>query len=141
VFLRVLEYYQGILILTTNQIAQFDVAVQSRIHLAIKYKGLDKGQTIAIFTEFLRQYDSHGLVEDLDECVEYAEDDLWRKKFDGRQIRNIVTSAMGIARDEGKKLTYKHITKVVSRMEDFKGDLEYQMMQYTGESTALSDLG
>ncbi|KAF2236692.1 P-loop containing nucleoside triphosphate hydrolase protein [Viridothelium virens] len=35
--LRVLEYYEGILILTTNRLRSFDIAVQSRIHLAIKY--------------------------------------------------------------------------------------------------------
>ena len=31
VLLRVLEYYDGILILTTNRMKSFDVAVQSRI--------------------------------------------------------------------------------------------------------------
>lgn len=31
VLLRVLEYYDGILILTTNRMKSFDIAVQSRI--------------------------------------------------------------------------------------------------------------
>jgi hypothetical protein len=31
VLLRVLEYYDGILILTTNRMRSFDIAVQSRI--------------------------------------------------------------------------------------------------------------
>ena len=42
VFLRKLEYYEGILFLTTNRMIQFDEAIISRIHLTIKYKDLTK---------------------------------------------------------------------------------------------------
>jgi len=35
VLLRVLEYYDGILILTTNRMRSFDIAVQSRIRKSI----------------------------------------------------------------------------------------------------------
>lgn len=34
VLLRVLEYYEGILILTTNRMRTFDIAVQSRIRMS-----------------------------------------------------------------------------------------------------------
>ena len=37
VFLRLLEYYEGILFLTTNRMGTFDAAFKSRIHLAIRY--------------------------------------------------------------------------------------------------------
>ena len=37
VFLRQLEYFQGVMLLTTNRVTTFDDAVQSRIHLGIKY--------------------------------------------------------------------------------------------------------
>ena len=36
VFLRKLEYYQGIMLLTTNRVRDFDDAIQSRIHLALR---------------------------------------------------------------------------------------------------------
>lgn len=42
VFLRLLEYFEGLLILTTNRIGAFDPAFKSRIHLAIKYNPLTK---------------------------------------------------------------------------------------------------
>ncbi|KAJ3799035.1 AAA family ATPase [Lentinula aff. detonsa] len=136
VFLRVLEYYQGILILTTNQIAQFDVAVQSRIHIAIRYEGLDKKQTVNIFRGFLEQYKTRGLVQPqtFKKIMDWVERDLSKRKFDGRQIRNIVTSAMGIAlADEEREtlgLTIEDLQSVVSYMANFKGDLEYQMRAY-----------
>ena len=37
VFLRVLEYYAGILFLTTNRIGDFDEAFTSRIHMRLFY--------------------------------------------------------------------------------------------------------
>ena len=40
VFLRELEYYQGIMFLTTNRVNQIDDAIASRIHLPLKYKSL-----------------------------------------------------------------------------------------------------
>jgi SpoVK/Ycf46/Vps4 family AAA+-type ATPase len=38
VFLHMLEYYTGILFLTTNRCKIFDEAFQSRVHVAIEYK-------------------------------------------------------------------------------------------------------
>ena len=36
IFLRQLEYFQGILFLTTNRVAEFDPAFASRIHIALR---------------------------------------------------------------------------------------------------------
>src|SRR5271154_4740276 len=40
VFLRHLEYFQGIMFLTTNRVTTFDDAFQSRIHFAMKFGDL-----------------------------------------------------------------------------------------------------
>lgn len=37
VLLRILEYYEGILFLTTNRMRSFDIAVQSRIRKCITF--------------------------------------------------------------------------------------------------------
>ena len=46
--------------------------------------------------------------------------------LDGRQIRNIVTSAVGLARAEGKgtnaKLTKKHLKAMISNVKEFKDE-------------------
>ncbi|KAH7140359.1 hypothetical protein B0J13DRAFT_557563 [Dactylonectria estremocensis] len=49
VFLRVLEYYNGLLFLTTNRVGTIDEAFKSRIHLSLYYPPLDKTQTRDIF--------------------------------------------------------------------------------------------
>jgi|SRR5690242_3118581 len=118
------------LFLTTNQIAQFDVAVQSRIHMAIKYEDLSQTQTVAIFQEFLSQYNEKRMVENMQDLERYAKTELWKKGFDGRQIRNIVTSAMGWARASGQKLGREHVMHVASIAEDFKRNLAFQMMKW-----------
>ncbi|GAB1318177.1 hypothetical protein MFIFM68171_08387 [Madurella fahalii] len=41
IFLREIEYYQGILFLTSNCMGKFDDAIISRIHVIIYYQGLD----------------------------------------------------------------------------------------------------
>ena len=40
VFLRKLEYYEGIVFLTINRVSDFDEAILSRIHLILKYQEL-----------------------------------------------------------------------------------------------------
>lgn len=50
VLLRVLDYYEGIIIMTTNRIKAIDVAVISRIHLAVRYDDINSGQRASIFT-------------------------------------------------------------------------------------------
>ena len=43
-FLRTLEYQQGILFLTTNRVKSFDEAFLSRFSVAIRYPDLDQAR-------------------------------------------------------------------------------------------------
>jgi hypothetical protein len=135
VFLRVLEYYQGIMFLTTNQIAEFDVAIPSRIHIAIRYESLKERQMEAIFIGFLQELEDKGLVEDLDEIKEWLEAVVYREGFDGRQIRNMVTTALGLARAESgrgqvTKLNRAHMRRAFYNVSAFKRDFNKQMERY-----------
>ncbi|KAJ2991766.1 hypothetical protein NUW58_g2398 [Xylaria curta] len=78
VLLRVLEYYDGILILTTNRMRSLDIAVQSRIHLAIKFKELSQEQRANIYISFLEQLDNKGLVDDFTDLKAWATKDSRR---------------------------------------------------------------
>lgn len=49
VFLRVLDYYDGVLFLTTNRVGTVDEAFRSRIHLSLYYPALRKKQALEIF--------------------------------------------------------------------------------------------
>lgn len=52
VFLRMLEYYEGILFLTMNRVKTIDEAIASRIHLALKFNPLDRGARRAVWKNF-----------------------------------------------------------------------------------------
>ena len=53
VFLRKLEYYDGVLFLTTNLVHQFDDAILNRIHLMMRYDKLEKETRKTIVSRFL----------------------------------------------------------------------------------------
>ena len=53
VFLRKLEYYDGVFFLTTNLVQHFDDAILNRIHLMMRYDKLEKEARKTIFNRFL----------------------------------------------------------------------------------------
>lgn len=55
VFIRELEYYKGIMFLTTNRVNQMDNAIASRIHLPLKYKSLGLDARGDIWESFLNK--------------------------------------------------------------------------------------
>jgi hypothetical protein len=61
VFLRTMEYCQGIILLITNRITEFDPAALSRIHLKVKYNDLKSDTKSEVWRNFLsRAYTSYG---------------------------------------------------------------------------------
>ncbi|TQN68631.1 ATP-dependent zinc metalloprotease FtsH, partial [Colletotrichum shisoi] len=53
VFLRLLEYHRGILVMTTNRADSIDRAFQSRIHLTLHYPDLDAAAKEHIWRQFV----------------------------------------------------------------------------------------
>ncbi|KAI0451497.1 hypothetical protein F5B21DRAFT_516664 [Xylaria acuta] len=125
VFLRILEYYSGILFLTTNRVGAIDDAFRSRLHLTLYYPKLTKNQTNDIFTyNFTRIADIN--VERKKKKLppfEYndTEDEIlkWAKKnyktlgWNGRQIRNAFQTVLALSEfhARGKKHKSKNQDK------------------------------
>ncbi len=84
VFLRKLEYYRGIMILTTNRVKDIDDAVQSRISVALHYEPLGLDTRKKIWESFLKKAVAA-------KCgAKYTPADLdWlsKKGVNGRQVR------------------------------------------------------
>ncbi|KAI2062046.1 hypothetical protein LOZ43_000795 [Ophidiomyces ophidiicola] len=59
IFLRKLEYFQGIFFLTTNRDAELDEAILSRIHLKLKYEALNQRQRKDIWARFATRVRTH----------------------------------------------------------------------------------
>ncbi|KAL0261301.1 hypothetical protein SLS55_004998 [Diplodia seriata] len=106
VFLRVLEYYSGILILTTNRVGDFDEAVKSRVHCALYYPPLDRKNTKEIWKMNLDLLDKQNASPDSNLHVRFDRDEILRyarrhwkdgNQWNGRQIKNAFQTAVALA--------------------------------------------
>ncbi|KAL4739363.1 hypothetical protein BDV11DRAFT_215286 [Aspergillus similis] len=122
VFLRVLEYYSGILFLTTNRVGTLDEAFKSRIHVSLYYPRLNRRQTLDIFQVNIRKLQGivkekqklnaeldadapkpDRLIIDGPSILDYAKwhfdihRDTPERRWNGRQIRNAFQIAYSLA--------------------------------------------
>ena len=114
VFLRLTEYHQGVLFLTTNRVKTFDPAFYSRISIALKYQGLTQEARAQIWTNLL----SAATVEGLDP------QELSIVNLNGRQIKNTIRLAQGLAAQQGVSVNKAHVMQVVDISQQFIEDLE-----------------
>lgn len=105
-FLRVLEYYAGVLFLTTNRIGDFDEAFSSRIHISLYYPPLKRSSTRKIFDLNLRNIQQRIEERGVDIEIEHNEILSWamsywrsnkKMRWNGRQIRNACQTALALA--------------------------------------------
>ncbi|GKZ93886.1 hypothetical protein AnigIFM59636_007241 [Aspergillus niger] len=115
VFLRRLEYFRGVAILTTNRKHDIDPAFRSRIHFTMHYPDLDTDSRMEVWKNFLTN------VAKSSELAGFTSDDfvaLSRHSLNGRQIKNIVSCAVSLAREMQKNVTVKDIESLIEVMID-----------------------
>lgn len=115
------------MILTTNRLRNFDIAVQSRVNLAIKYNSLSDDQKKGIYRNFINQLNEENTddKEDLLQYVEDTEDEPPFRLLNGRQIRNVLFSAASLAQAEpDKRLKREHIVKILKETVKFQVDTQ-----------------
>ena len=61
VFLKVLEYYKGIIFLSTNRVVSFNDAFRSRIHIALRFDELDLQTRTKIWQAFIGRLRQSGV--------------------------------------------------------------------------------
>lgn len=138
VFLRVLEYYEGILILTSNRVGTFDEAFKSRIQLSLHYENLDRSQRQKIWTNFLsRLRDMNNKVTSIEPTTQKTDpididfddiscymSELADIEMNGRQIRNAITTARQLAKFKKEQMSYRHLKHVIGVSSKFDKYLE-----------------
>lgn len=137
VFLRTLEYYSGILFLTTNRVGALDPAFKSRIHISLYYPKLGRKASSEIWRNHIEKargyFEKKGGKYSLRkrEIIEFSKQhhknlkDQKAEPWNGRQIRNAFQTAIALAEHEaylngGKpELTERHFEKVAKASSDF----------------------
>lgn len=109
VFLRLLEYYPGILFLTTNRASNIDAAFFSRISLAIQYPDLDSAKRFTIWTNILALYKDNIDLSTIDVKT------LSHLDINGRQIKNAVRLAVTYCNYKNKKPTTEDFASIVEK--------------------------
>ncbi|KAJ4301552.1 hypothetical protein N0V90_003645 [Kalmusia sp. IMI 367209] len=99
--------------------------------IAIKYEELTQEQQMAIFQSFLEQLRDKKLVEDFSDLMRWVSGPGRKLQFNGRQIRNVVSTALGIAMMDtenggNRKLNRGHLDRVAEQTKLFKQDLKSQ---------------
>jgi hypothetical protein len=143
-----LEYYNGVLFLTTNRIGKIDQAISSRIHIILHYKRLGQREIESVFRinmDRLRQTEEQQsgmtgqppLVIVESDILQFAQDHCdkhprGKGAWNGRQIRNAFIIAASLARDEAESQTcpgfqpqlryshFKQVEKLVTDYEQFR---------------------
>ena len=138
-FLHALEYYEGVLFLTSNRLRTMDVAFQSRIHIAIEYTELEPAMRREIWKKFIKRL-SECEVKAKKEMTEHLDDmETWRLK--GWQIRNVLIIAQSIVLSTERRkgaLRYDHIVDAVNATLEFQYFLNEDKRERAG---MLDDLG
>ena len=108
IFLRILEYYEGLLFLTTNRVDNIDPAFQSRIHISLAYPDLTVSSRRHIWDNFLT-----GLKVRQD-WSETDLDELATVELNGRQIKNVLKSAALLSARRNNALERKYVDVVLA---------------------------
>ncbi|KAF2027655.1 P-loop containing nucleoside triphosphate hydrolase protein [Setomelanomma holmii] len=109
VFLRLLEYYNGIMILTTNRMRSIDTAFESRVDITLSYNDLTEADRKQVWKNFLAIFEPS--------AVDVSEADLAslaRWDFNGRQIKSAIKTARILATKEQEPLNARHLEIVLN---------------------------
>ena len=110
IFLRMLEYYEGILFLTTNRVDNIDAAFQSRIHISMQYEELSVTSRKHVWINFLAA-SSKG------KGHLFTNDDLdllAQRRMNGREIKNVLKTAQLLASRKREELGAWHVESVLA---------------------------
>lgn len=118
IFLRLLEYHQGILFLTSNRIKHFDPALNSRITVALHYPALDHKTRSQVWRAML--------IAAGENAASINCDILATDNANGRQIKNAVRFAQVMARRKHEPLCQEHCQLAAKLAREFhcEGDAD-----------------
>jgi len=130
VFLRLIEYHQGVLFLTTNRVKNFDPAFHSRISIALKYQDLNFSSREQIWTNLFGASGVSGIPGNT-----FAHHDL-----NGRQIKNCIRLAQALAASKGEEANQAYLRKTIGITEQFKKDLLETLVDLEVQDKQLQSL-
>lgn len=123
-----LEYFSGVIILTTNRVGEFDEAFRSRLHICLYYPQLGKEQAKQIWQKNIQRIRNSDLDIDIEgKEIEKFADEHWQRNirkpsrhWNGRQIKNAFQTAIALANWEFQEQNAKKRLRPVLRVRHFR---------------------
>lgn len=106
IFLRLLEYHQGVLFLTTNRVKVFDAAFFSRISVCLNYQDLDTDDRIQVWTNLLQAAKVPFNSTEIGKLADF--------ELNGRQIKNVIRLSESLAKSDDISVTLKHFVNTIN---------------------------
>jgi hypothetical protein len=106
IFLRLLEYHNGIIFLTTNRVKNLDEAAISRMSMIFNYPDLSEQTRIKIWTNLLKASNNYTRLIDVSKLSGY--------KLNGRQIKSTIRLAQSYAISKKETLETNHIENIIN---------------------------
>lgn len=138
-FLRTLEYFQGIIFLTSNRVSVFDQAIKSRVHLALQYQPPNRASRRQLWRNQLaglpegatafggaKGWGDRGWGDERVAGQDHLEgvlDLVEEAEMNGREISNSIHTALTLARDEKTPLGRGHLRTIIEVWREFAGQL------------------
>ncbi|EXL77363.1 hypothetical protein FOPG_08129 [Fusarium oxysporum f. sp. conglutinans race 2 54008] len=132
-FLRRMEYFKGLLFLTTNRVGQIDDAFISRVHVAIGYQALNEETRRKVWSGFFRKLvrERAGKVQIASDAKKWVLETAGETSLNGRDIRNALQTAITLAEFESEEdpdydaalvtvVTKAHFQKVLEMCNRFR---------------------
>ena len=125
IFLRTLDYFSGILFLTTNRVTTFDQAFQSRVHVTLGVPALDQKRRVAVWDIFVDDLEAKWAItpKRRGELLQLVRARWSKERLNGRQIRNAIRTALVVAEKKGVMLGPEEVAVVLRIGKEFEGYL------------------
>lgn len=107
IFLKLLEYHNGIIFLTTNRLNSIDSAIKSRINLMLSYKALTDDKRLQIWKKLC----SHWNINLSDKALQ----ELSLYNINGREIRNYIKLVVAIHESNNIEISSKSFLKKIKK--------------------------
>ena len=133
-----LEYFQGIIFLTTNRINAFYKAVRSRVHMAIQFPKLTAESRRKHWITSITKIGGSAVTQ---WCDDHVLDELADREINGRQTKNAVRTAYALAVREGGELSPHHLRLSLSTMTEFDRQLEPEFADSPVDAPTPMDCG
>lgn len=119
--LRRLEYFEGIIFLTTNRVQTIDTAFKSRIHLSLTYPAFSPEARSGLWKTFI--------LKAMDDChprwlSTKLLNRISKEEVNGREIKNVIRVAHALAVSDERPMEANDILQGLRSLKDFERDFK-----------------